>query len=352
MGGHGWHQPGYDRDPHRYGPPPPDPMYDAPYPPYDSHPRGPPGYAPPPSQQGYGAPPPSHQGYGAPPPHQGYDSRPPPSQGYGGPPPQGYGASSQGYGAPPPSHGYGASHGGYDRPSHRGSSGQPSSYGPPQGGPGCVIMVYNLSANATCDNVFNLCCLYGNVVKIKFLHNKTGTAMVQMEDSYGAQSALDALTGVEMFGAVLYLTPSKLEYIAAARGGDSLPNGSPAVSEYVGSSLNRFSVGAEKNRRFRPNKCVHYFNAPIDWNTGQVNQMFTDAGVKAPIFHRAIVKPGAKTSSGMLEFETVSDAVEAVSLANHTRVTPAEHKIYTIKLSFSSGQHSQSGQDLPEGARE
>ena len=39
--------------------------------------------------------------------------------------------------------------------------------GPPSG-PGAVLMVYNLPvARITCDRVFNLFCLYGNVVRVK-----------------------------------------------------------------------------------------------------------------------------------------------------------------------------------------
>lgn len=39
----------------------------------------------------------------------------------------------------------------------------------------------------TCDLVFNLVCLYGDVVRIKVLISTEGTSMVQMADSYGAR---------------------------------------------------------------------------------------------------------------------------------------------------------------------
>ncbi|XP_065087715.1 heterogeneous nuclear ribonucleoprotein L-like [Ochlerotatus camptorhynchus] len=46
---------------------------------------------------------------------------------------------------------------------------------------GAVMMVYGLGNNT--DKLFNLFCLYGNVVRIKFLKTKESTAMVQMGDA-------------------------------------------------------------------------------------------------------------------------------------------------------------------------
>lgn len=41
------------------------------------------------------------------------------------------------------------------------------------GGTGCVLMVYGLNAEKmNCDKIFNLFCLYGNVVKVNILNYK------------------------------------------------------------------------------------------------------------------------------------------------------------------------------------
>lgn len=65
------------------------------------------------------------------------------------------------------------------------------------GGAPCAntcVMIKSLRAAAadgakqrtvTCDHVFNIVCLYGDVVRIKVLISSGGTAMVQMADSYG-----------------------------------------------------------------------------------------------------------------------------------------------------------------------
>ncbi|KAG0410383.1 hypothetical protein HPB47_012493 [Ixodes persulcatus] len=57
---------------------------------------------------------------------------------------------------------------------------RPQAVGPHQGS---LLMVYGLNSNKmNAEKLFNLQCLYGNVVKITFLKNKNGCATVQMED--------------------------------------------------------------------------------------------------------------------------------------------------------------------------
>ena len=44
------------------------------------------------------------------------------------------------------------------------------SMGPQSSGQGCVVMVYGLNMDKmNCDKVFNLFCLYGNVVRVGML---------------------------------------------------------------------------------------------------------------------------------------------------------------------------------------
>ena len=45
----------------------------------------------------------------------------------------------------------------------------------------CVLMFYGMNGEMmNCERLFNLVCLYGNVVRIKFLKSKDGAAMVQV----------------------------------------------------------------------------------------------------------------------------------------------------------------------------
>ena len=55
-------------------------------------------------------------------------------------------------------------------------------------------MVYGLDcAKMTCTRLFNLFCLYGNVVRIKFLKTKEGCAMVQMGDGLAVERVVSNL---------------------------------------------------------------------------------------------------------------------------------------------------------------
>ena len=48
----------------------------------------------------------------------------------------------------------------------------------------CVLMFYGMNGDMmNCDRLFNLVCLYGNVVRIKFLKSKDGAAMVQVRSA-------------------------------------------------------------------------------------------------------------------------------------------------------------------------
>jgi heterogeneous nuclear ribonucleoprotein L len=45
----------------------------------------------------------------------------------------------------------------------------------------CVLMFYGMNERKmNCERLFNLLCLYGNVIRVKFLKSKDGAAMVQV----------------------------------------------------------------------------------------------------------------------------------------------------------------------------
>ena len=63
------------------------------------------------------------------------------------------------------------------------------------------MMVYGLDYNLmNCHKVFNLFCLYGNVVRVKFLKSRGGVAMVQLGDYVSCERAANALNGTFLFG--------------------------------------------------------------------------------------------------------------------------------------------------------
>jgi heterogeneous nuclear ribonucleoprotein L len=75
---------------------------------------------------------------------------------------------------------------------------------------GSVTMVYGLNcAKMSCTRIFNLFCLYGNVVRVKFLKTKEGCAMVQMGDTLAVERAVSNLNNMTFFQSKMQLGFSK-----------------------------------------------------------------------------------------------------------------------------------------------
>ena len=105
--------------------------------------------------------------------------------------------------------------------------------------PNCVLMLYGLSTKFNCDRLFNLVCLYGNVVRIKFLRTKKDAAMVQMEDPEGCVEAQRHLNALAVFDDHLRVTQSKQSFVLPDAQIGQLPDGSPASKDYIGNKCNR-----------------------------------------------------------------------------------------------------------------
>ncbi len=66
---------------------------------------------------------------------------------------------------------------------------------------GPVCMIYDLNMReATPARLFNLLCLYGDVMRVKFLTSKDGCAMVEMGRPEAVEIAIQHLGGVQLFG--------------------------------------------------------------------------------------------------------------------------------------------------------
>ncbi|CAH0718383.1 unnamed protein product, partial [Brenthis ino] len=284
---------------------------------------------------GSGGPPPPgmmKERHGPPPPHHPRDGR-----GYG---PEGYG---EGFVPPPPMH-------------------HPPMPPQNQGGPpqqGAVMMVYGLDPNTVnADRLFNLCCLYGNVVRIKFLKTKEGTAMVQMGDSVSVERCVQNLNNVTVGDYTLTLAFSKQAYLSEVMNPYPLPDKSPSFKDYVGNKNNRFLTPASihKNRIQPPSKVLHFFNTPPDVTDEQLLQVFQDYGVTPPHTISKFPLKSERSSSGLMEFQNISQSVMAIMACNHATIQhPGAKFPFVMKLCFSSsrqigqgkGQAKNQSQDAP-----
>ncbi|XP_073258090.1 heterogeneous nuclear ribonucleoprotein L-like [Porites lutea] len=208
------------------------------------------------------------------------------------------------------------------------------------GGTGCVLMVYGLNAEKmNCERIFNLFCLYGNVVKVKFLTNKLGAAMVQMSDKVASEMIIRNLSGAVLFDSKINVMFSKHPFIADSSVVTALPDGTPSSMNFADNRNNRFKYLPEgqslKNRYQPPTRMLHFFNAPPNCTVETLKEVFIAAGSLSPLKGTFFSKANAKSSAGLLEMPDIRSAMEALTLTNHFTINPPGGGSYTLKLAFS-----------------
>uniref|UniRef100_A0A8C4E8L2 Heteroous nuclear ribonucleoprotein L n=1 Tax=Dicentrarchus labrax TaxID=13489 RepID=A0A8C4E8L2_DICLA len=216
----------------------------------------------------------------------------------------------------------------------------PPEYGPHADSP--VLMVYGLEpSKINADKVFNIFCLYGNVERIKFMKSKPGAAMVEMGDCYSVDRAITHLNNNFLFGQKLNVCVSKQQAIVPGQC-YQLEDNTSSFKDFHGSRNNRFTSPeqAAKNRIQHPSNVLHFFNAQPDISVEIFNQVCDELGIKSPTIILCATK-GERSSSGLLEWESINDAMEALALMNHYQMkNPSGPYPYTLKLCFSTTHHA------------
>jgi len=254
--------------------------------------------------------------------YDGYGSRPPFGQ-------QGYSQGS-GYGNGTPSL--------QDRFGLQRAFGQ-DSMNPNTPQQGCVLMVYGLGNTMNCDKMFNLFCLYGNVVRVKFLKSKEGSAMIQLGDHASCERAITNLHNSIIFENKLQLSHSKQAFLNDVPNPHDLPDGTPSFQDYMGNRNNRFTnpEAAQKNRIQVPTRILHYFNAPPQLTEDDLNNIFKETGAKPPSKIKQFPSKTDRSSTGLLEWDNKNDSMESLICANHAPVAnPNGKHPFIFKLCFSA----------------
>ncbi|KAK7103356.1 hypothetical protein V1264_018272 [Littorina saxatilis] len=210
--------------------------------------------------------------------------------------------------------------------------------GPQASGQGCVVMVYGLNMEKmNCEKLFNLFCLYGNVVRIKFLKSKEGAAMVQLGDGISVERAIQNLHNCFFFGSELRLSHSKQAFLQDVPNPHDLPDATPSFKDFMGNRNNRFTnpEAASKNRIQSPAKVLHFFNAPPGITEDEIREIFESNSGKRPLRIKIFPSKTERSSTGLVEFENKSDAVEGLILTNHHPI-PSAKTPFVFKLCFSA----------------
>uniref|UniRef100_A0A8C5C9H3 Heteroous nuclear ribonucleoprotein L n=1 Tax=Gadus morhua TaxID=8049 RepID=A0A8C5C9H3_GADMO len=240
--------------------------------------------------------------------------------------------------------------GGYHNYNDEGGYGQRygPGYGPPPPEYGAhadspVVMVYGLEpAKVNADKLFNVFCLYGNIERIKFMKSKPGAAMVEMGDCYAVDRIITHLNNNFLFGQKLNVCVSKQQAIMPGQCYE-LEDGSSSFKDFHGSRNNRFTSAeqAAKNRIQHPSNVLHFFNGQPDISAEMFNQVCEELEIKVPSNVKLFTGKSERSSSGLLEWESINDAMEALALMNHYQMkNPSGPYPYTLKLCFSTAHHA------------
>uniref|UniRef100_A0A3Q2YT11 Heteroous nuclear ribonucleoprotein L like n=1 Tax=Hippocampus comes TaxID=109280 RepID=A0A3Q2YT11_HIPCM len=202
--------------------------------------------------------------------------------------------------------------------------------------PSSVAMVSGLHpSRMNCARIFNLFCLYGNIEKVKFMKSVPGTALVEMGDDYAVDRAITHLNSIRVFGKRLSVCVSKQHAVIPSQFFE-LEDGSSSYKDFAMTRNNRFSSAgqASKNIIQPPSAVLHYYNCIA---ANLCNEHDVPGFVKFKMFD---AKSSSKTISGLLQFDSKTEAVEVLTVLNHYQIRiPNGSNPYTLKLCFSTSSH-------------
>eukprot|EP00033_Pygsuia_biforma_P002328 GCRY01002576.1.p1 GENE.GCRY01002576.1~~GCRY01002576.1.p1 ORF type:complete len:493 (+),score=60.39 GCRY01002576.1:52-1479(+) len=189
-----------------------------------------------------------------------------------------------------------------------------------------VLLVHNLPPLVnTPERICNLMCIYGNVVSVKLLQNKTDSALVQFESLDDAQRALAYLNKCPTVISS-DLTPGFLN-IRSSNHSTIDPLSTPDSSRFstFGSEFFRFNRERASAPRIiqPPSSTVYFANLPAElMNEEQLNSLLTEYDCPAPTkLHLFNVERADKPPhSGLVQYASVIEAVQAVAVYNNTPV--------------------------------
>jgi len=201
-----------------------------------------------------------------------------------------------------------------------------------------VLMVYNLDPDMfNCQKLFNLLCLYGNIARINFVNGKKGCAMVEFSDPEGVNRAVNNLNQIKMFGVKASLEQAKKSLrVDEISNPHTLPDGSESFQSFTRDRCNRFSnpERAAKNRLTPPTEILHFYNVPKiddDW----LIMVFAEKQAPRPTKVKWFETKSGKSTSGLLEFDTVEDSTEALLMVNNNKIDFGDEGQYHINLCFT-----------------
>ncbi|KAG7999859.1 Cyclin-dependent kinase 1 [Nibea albiflora] len=151
-----------------------------------------------------------------------------------------------------------------------------------------------------------------SVAMVKFMKSVPGTALVEMGDEYAVDRAITHLNSIKVFGKRLNVCQVF-----------ELEDGSSSYKDFAMTRNNRFSSAgqASKNIIQPPSAVLHYYNVPPCISQDHLLRLCTEHDVPGFVkFKMFDAKPSSKTISGLLEFDSKTEAVEVLTVLNHYQI--------------------------------
>jgi polypyrimidine tract-binding protein 1 len=186
-----------------------------------------------------------------------------------------------------------------------------------------------LSQWVSCDKLFTLFGLYGDVVRVKVLFNRKDTALVQMSDNSQAQLAVKNLSRAPLRGRSLSVNFSHHPSITALPQSASEGSADQQLTrDYTGSPLHRYKIRGSKNFQHicAPSRTLHVSNVAPGATEESIQQAFTAFGaVRVRFFPQTTDRRMA-----LVELVSVEASIEALVALHNFQLGDS-----ALRVSFS-----------------
>lgn len=116
-----------------------------------------------------------------------------------------------------------------------------------------------------------------------------------------------------------------------------LPDGSYSYKDFTDSKNQRFLMQRPTYWIQPPSKIVRFYNTPLSLTQSEVMEIFMLKNVLLLGVNLLPISDETHSSRGLLEFQTVAQAVYAVMKLNN-KILKTHSKVHYMKLCFSSSQ--------------
>ena len=165
--------------------------------------------------------------------------------------------------------------------------------------------------------------------------------MVEYASSQSSLEALKLLNNIFVFGNRINIEESRKMFVEEIRSPYDLPNGDKSFENFIGDKNNRFNSPqqAAKNRLLPPTKVLHFYNVP-KMDDDSMMDIFSDANAPFPakVTWFDLKSSRGLSATGLVEFETVEEAIEALVIVNNTEIEATQNvstRPYVMKLCFA-----------------